>query len=49
MFRQVIVIFATLGLASAGQGFVADNQISSMSAIHWIQFWRFIMGIGIGM
>ncbi|EKG19616.1 Sugar transporter conserved site [Macrophomina phaseolina MS6] len=38
----VIVIFSTLGVASASQG------VHSMNFLAWILVWRFMMGIGIG-
>lgn len=49
-YSQVIVIFATLGLAASGPGYVRNLEVgeSSMNPIKWIMFWRFIMGVGIG-
>lgn len=39
----VIVIFSTIGVASASSG-VRDN----MSILAWLVVWRFVMGLGIG-
>ncbi len=43
------MIFATLGLAASGPGFVTlPTGESAMSPLRWIMFWRFVMGVGIG-
>lgn len=45
----VIVIFSTLGVASASTGvhssLTGDN---TMNILSWLLVWRFVMGIGIG-
>lgn len=38
----VIVIFSTLGVASASEG------VNSMNFLAWLLVWRFMMGVGIG-
>ena len=46
---QVIVIFATLGLAFSGPGYVNPSTgDSSMDITASLMFWRFAMGVGIG-
>jgi len=39
----VIVIFSTIGVASASTGYGND-----MAILAWFSVWRFIMGVGIG-
>ena len=38
-----IVIFSTIGVASASTGYLND-----MSILGWLSVWRFVMGLGIG-
>ena len=38
----VIVIFSTIGVASASPG------VDNMSIVGWLTAWRFLMGVGIG-
>jgi MFS transporter, PHS family, inorganic phosphate transporter len=40
----VIVIFGTLGVVQCGAGY---NQ-QSMDVLGWMLFWRFLVGVGIG-
>lgn len=39
----VIVIFCTIGVSSAANGYSGSMQI-----LVWIAAWRFVMGVGIG-
>lgn len=47
----IIVTVATLGLAQSAYGVpvLIDGTLrTSMKIVSWVEFWRFIMGIGIG-